>query len=1351
MLFKKRKKTSDQQTPLSGDTITTDGLSALAEIAKLACDTAACHAFPGVQNIKDKFGEQESDGQKHKIVPLREARDGNSLAGLVSGLALTGLRTTAFADNVGLVDMHNALYSVAGKRLPVVFCASCRAQEKHAPATSDGHDAYHAVADTGCLQFFAQDVQQAVDLTLIAHRIAELALTPGIVAFESHATGHSSQAIVLPDADLISEFLMATSDLIDSPTPAQKILFGEKRSRIPALFDGDHPIGIGAMQDDDSYFKAIASQRPYFFAHLAEITEQAFQKYGELSGRNYSPLSTYKLDDAEYVLLAQGAVAKDLVEFVDRLRISEKIKVGIIGLTMFRPFPGAMLSKMLQGKKAVSVLECLDQPLSEALPILKETCSAVNNAIENGRARNHPLPHPDYAAFQKEADHPDLFSCVYQERPDFDEFATIVRNMLPNGGGKKFTYAGIEFFKPDLRYPRLEMLQQRLQRDYPDLDRLSLAGDKDDSQQTRQPQPEPPTPWTVQEAKSFDETIYDLTRFWQSEGFLYESGKEELALADPFAALGTVPARSAAFHSAHLQGKQILRLIPENLAQCDLPRILAFAPEAGLQATLQDIPAILETAMHACEQNGHSFMHLPRLSQHLANQAYRLILKDDLQKYHFAGALFRDAFSELMQKMAPKDEQRAAFEQEMQVLCDLLETYIIVKIERYFDELHSQEKGTGLLLSFAINPDAYRDASACFKNAPQSTMEFVEATNELLLDYHKNWQLLMRMPEMPFERLQSFISKDQPETALLYLLNKKVYHAMLANHPDQPPSGAGIAMRFIAAAAEAVMQPRVQKLIQKLTDLLQKLEQKIQGKVAESVQINDFEAFGQRLTEEGDGSFDMESLAYLIDDGQPQRAIDKARLARLTSLHTQLKALHELYSSGASGDGRARMAAAFASRQPDAVFSHYPYNPFSFPWIQQISGNAPSQATGIFIGLMQKMSATFKAIRMAELELADNYKPEKHAPFFENFGWHDFTPEERQLCPPVFAIADIEAGFDAISQSLTSGLPLKFVALNSFGMQVPKVVQSGNSAGSTNQSARNEPGLFALLHRRCFVLQSSVGLPGLIMQGVLEGVAYDGAAFFHLYAPNSHEKEAAAKIFNQAELAVASRAFPVFSFNPAISENWGACLNLQGNPHTEKKWAITNLSVKQPNGLVEEIQHALTPADWAAKEPRFEKHFKLLQAKQWHDTMMPVADYLMLAPEKRQGIEPFVQYIDHKQHLQRLVVSRAIVAMAEDRAAFWKLLNELTNLGSTTAEQIEVQVKEQVEAELSRAKVEITREYEAKLAQLQNEHDRLYHAKLTQKLLAMSGFGQNSGMLKQRLREFAVGENHNMQNNESAE
>ena len=61
------------------------------------------------------------------------------------------------------------------------------------------------------------------------------------------------------------------------------------------------------------------------------------------------------------------------------------------------------------------------------------------------------------------------------------------------------------------------------------------------------------------------------------------------------------------------------------------------------------------------------------------------------------------------------------------------------------------------------------------------------------------------------------------------------------------------------------------------------------------------------------------------------------------------------------------------------------------------------------------------------------------------------------------------------------------------------------------------------------------------------------------------------------------------------------------------------------------------------------------------------------------------------------------------------------------------QVQEQVEAELSRAKAEITREYEAKMAQLQNEHDRLYHAKLTQKLLAMSGFGQDSQKLRQAL------------------
>ena len=115
--------------------------------------------------------------------------------------------------------------------------------------------------------------------------------------------------------------------------------------------------------------QSVAAQRPYFFDHLPELTEQAFQDFGELTGRRYERVMTYRADDAEYLILGQGSLIPTAEAVADYLRESRGIRVGVVNLVMFRPFPADLLSRVLKGKKGVAVLERLDQPLAVDLPV----------------------------------------------------------------------------------------------------------------------------------------------------------------------------------------------------------------------------------------------------------------------------------------------------------------------------------------------------------------------------------------------------------------------------------------------------------------------------------------------------------------------------------------------------------------------------------------------------------------------------------------------------------------------------------------------------------------------------------------------------------------------------------------------------------------------------------------------------------------------------------------------------------------------------------------------------------------------------------------------------------------------
>ena len=183
-----------------------------------------------------------------------------------------------------------------------------------------------------------EDVQGIADLNLIAHRIAELSLNPGLVAQDGFLTSHVIESLRLPEPDLIREYLGDPADIIDSPTPGQVLTFGEKRRRIPEMFDLDYPALLGSVQNQDAYMQGVAAQRPFYFDHVRELTDRAMEEYAELTGRRYARVMGYRMEDAQYVLLGQGSVVSNAEAVADYLRAERGLKVGVVDIAMFRPF-----------------------------------------------------------------------------------------------------------------------------------------------------------------------------------------------------------------------------------------------------------------------------------------------------------------------------------------------------------------------------------------------------------------------------------------------------------------------------------------------------------------------------------------------------------------------------------------------------------------------------------------------------------------------------------------------------------------------------------------------------------------------------------------------------------------------------------------------------------------------------------------------------------------------------------------------------------------------------------------------------------------------------------------------------
>jgi pyruvate-ferredoxin/flavodoxin oxidoreductase len=166
----------------------------------------------------------------------------------------------------------------------------------------------------------------------------------------------------------------------------------------------------GIVQNQDSYMQSVAAQRPFFFDHIQAISEQCFEEFYKLTGRRYQRVMTYRAEDADYLILGQGSMIPTAEAVVDYIRESRGIKVGVVNMIMFRPFPGDLVSKLLKGKKGVAVLERLDQPLAVDLPLIREIRAAISKSLENGQSKDKNLPYPEYEAYKSAADAPVLYS-----------------------------------------------------------------------------------------------------------------------------------------------------------------------------------------------------------------------------------------------------------------------------------------------------------------------------------------------------------------------------------------------------------------------------------------------------------------------------------------------------------------------------------------------------------------------------------------------------------------------------------------------------------------------------------------------------------------------------------------------------------------------------------------------------------------------------------------------------------------------------------------------------------------------------------------------------------------------------
>lgn len=457
-----------------------DGNTAVAITEAAIADSAALYgglggSFPG-NGANSAWQAEQQRNQRNMFggkLGQVDTEGGRGALAAAIGLTLSGQRATAFLDAQEMAAAQDLLVNAAGRRLPLVVHLANRALASQGASLGSGHETLHLSSESGCFMLHAANVQQAVDFTLIARRIAELSLIPGIVVMDGEQTAQAAQEVKLPSPQLAKKFIGASHETIEVPNAAQKLLFGEQRRRVPKWHDLDRPVLSGALQGGESFALGHAAQAPFFFDALAPLLEHAFAEFTRLTGRHYSAITRHHVEKSKLLLVAQGAAIETAIAVSDELAQRHKLKVGVVGLHALRPLPGAELVELLRGKRAVTVLERCDSPLAGDAPLLRELRASLDKALENGRFGSEC--HPGYPAL-KDNERPRLLSALYGLGGlplRAADLIALTKEMGEKSAPRR--YLGLDFHRAGSLHPKRQAMLDTLRRSYPEIATLGLC------------------------------------------------------------------------------------------------------------------------------------------------------------------------------------------------------------------------------------------------------------------------------------------------------------------------------------------------------------------------------------------------------------------------------------------------------------------------------------------------------------------------------------------------------------------------------------------------------------------------------------------------------------------------------------------------------------------------------------------------------------------------------------------------------------------------------------------------------------------------------------------------------------
>ncbi|MCK4737040.1 MAG: 2-oxoacid:ferredoxin oxidoreductase subunit alpha [Sulfurimonas sp.] len=333
-----------------------DGNFAAAQALRQAqVDVVAAYPITPSTPIVEGYAKFKSDNYVEGEFVMVESEHA-AMSGCI-GAAAAGGRVATATSSQGLALMVETLYQASGMRLPIVLNIVNRALAAPLNVNGDHSDMY-LCRDSGWIQFDAFSPQGAYDLNFIAFKVSEdhdIRL-PAIINQDGFMTSHTAQGVTTMDDDTAFGFVGTYKPMND-------------------MLDFEHPVTHGVQTEEDWHFEHKARQHSDLMLKVSPKIDEVFADFEKLTGRKYSQVECYDMEDADVAVFCLGTSVETAREVATEMR-AKGVKAGVVGLRVIRPFPFERVQEALKDVKAVAILD-RSSPNGAPGAMYNEVCAAM--------------------------------------------------------------------------------------------------------------------------------------------------------------------------------------------------------------------------------------------------------------------------------------------------------------------------------------------------------------------------------------------------------------------------------------------------------------------------------------------------------------------------------------------------------------------------------------------------------------------------------------------------------------------------------------------------------------------------------------------------------------------------------------------------------------------------------------------------------------------------------------------------------------------------------------------------------------------------------------------------------------